>query len=854
MANIPKLPPSITTSTVKSTASSSTTGLNSPLPAVDWWNTSTGGTAPNNAWRTSTNNFNGAKINIDFGTAFAAVEVKLWNYQTWDENNNFITDVAYGFRTVKVYGSNSSTDFNNTTLNSVPANGTLLLDTSDLDEETEFGPTEQAFEFTNTTEYRYYIVFFTGTWGATQGGIRVVQLLEAEAVSKNDIVATLPSLSFYGRTVLAPYYPPALNATYVKSTPSYPTAGWNEAFRALDGALSRTGTSQYQSWLSSSGGFSGSKINADYVDAFACKELHLWNFHDSGTDTTQGVSGVRLYGSNSATDFDNITAGSVPASGTLLLDTAVAIHSGGNVERQQIFVVNNSTAYRYYVLYFTGNRGHLYYGGIRQAQLLGPPPNRVGDITVTLPSLSFIANTGDGKVKLIKADHSPSDVQPYHELFPDPSGFVVTSQTAGSLTGPAAGNTWEVGLNPIGMFAWDSGVRGIPHFIDIENYHDSGSETDRGVNAFQFYGSNSRSDFDNVEAQYGTIPAGATLIHQGNLAQHVAADTPDQQRVSFTNTESYRYFIFVSTSNHGDSLRTGLRRITAWGDIDTRLIGDIEAALPSLNCEMTAPIPELVGSIAGSLRAPVVMFSDGPPPAIAASIKPMTAFFVATITEGPPVGIITIILPSLTFETPEQAWGHISATLPGLEASMLTAPGVTVTLPAPKVLMTGRCSIPAALSATMPPLDANMMRGASMAVTLPKMGADMTAIKEHRITVAITLPPLSAQMTATRQTEDVENDMVVTINLPRLSASLAATVGRAAALDATMPRLGYVSSGIPGKMGAVAFQLPSLSCRMTGDYRRNDVAVNLPMLDMEMEAARTCAATVLEHNREAVQW
>lgn len=863
MANIPKLPPSISTAYIKSTESSSTAGFNSPLPAVDWWNTPSGGQAEYNSWRTATNRYNGAKINIDFGTAFAAVEIKLWNYQDFDEDNGFITDTQYGFSTVKVYGSNSSTDFNNTTLNSAPAGGTLLLDTTDLAQEDSGGPYEQAFTFANSTAYRYYVLFFTGTKGGSQGGVRVVQLLEDEGGGGTTatIEAALPSLSATLYQQTATVNPPAFNATYVKSSASYPSAIYGYPWVAVNPLPETSGAASYKAWVSGSGEVAGAKINIDYGEfgSFQANLLRLWNFHENGSETDKGVASVRVYGSNTLADFDNTTRNSVPANGTLLLDTTAVARETVSVGTEQRFWLSNQTVYRYYILFFPTGHGHLYYTGIRKALLQGTPGQLEIDLDCLLPSLqTTFTGQGDDNVAILPVALSDTYVKSNGYLpaiFPlqAPYRAFRTDADGGSVIGDADYNSalGTTGTNII--WAFEATGRFIPDYFDLENYHDTGADTDRGIQGFSVYGGNRSSAFADIQNQL-VVPADADLLYSGTASQHPATNTADRQRFDISTTNGYKYFYLISTSNHGHAAFTGLRRLTFWGAVDTRVFGDFDTALPPLSVGITTLIPEVVGHVDAELKKFVVQFSEGYPPSINAQLKPMTAFMVVDNVEGPPVGNLEITLPALTAENPTPAWGHLSCSLPGFVLNMVGRNAISVDLaPFLCAMQAPPASVVARIAAEVEAISGAMVTGSAVAAGFPALSSTLAASTTISGNTSATMRGLQCVITADADAPLQAVDVELRSTMPRLNMSSMAVVGRVAVIACSLRPLSCSSRAVPGIVGRVSIGFPEMRATGTGRPSWASLAATMQAIAMEMETENTCSAGTLHYDEEAVQ-
>ena len=149
------------------------------------------------------------------------------------------------------------------------------------------------------------------------------------------------------------YYPPAYNSTYCKATAEY--SGSYVAHMAFNPALSLTGSFANNQWLMNYA--VTSRLHCDLGESRVVNSLLLHNSHSSGTNTTDGCKLVELWGTDSATEFANVSGGLI-VDGTLIKRFLVAEHVATDTADPQTFTLNNDTGYRYYVLLFL-----TYYGG-----------------------------------------------------------------------------------------------------------------------------------------------------------------------------------------------------------------------------------------------------------------------------------------------------------------------------------------------------------------------------------------------------------------------------------------------------------------------------------------------------------
>jgi len=141
----------------------------------------------------------------------------------------------------------------------------------------------------------------------------------------------------------------------------------------------------------------------------------------------------------------------------------------------------------------------------------------------------------------------------------------VATDITKNLIGTATGTTWKITPKTAQRFHIDLGEAVVINKIYYENYHDSGTETDKGVKAFTFWGSNEASAF--AELTYGTDTNWTQLTTDVvEFAEHTDSDVADPNYVAVTNTTAYRYYAFKFASNWGDADYAGLRRVELCAD------------------------------------------------------------------------------------------------------------------------------------------------------------------------------------------------------------------------------------------------------------------------------------------------
>jgi len=98
-----------------------------------------------------------------------------------------------------------------------------------------------------------------------------------------------------------------------------------------------------------------------------------------------------------------------------------------------------------------------------------------------------------------------------------------------TATGPSSGNAWlsanQTGNQKIQFNYWAQGTTGLVDTILLENYHNSGLETNKGICDFEVWGTTGTA-YINVDPNYVT---GFTLLGTFRAREHVSADIPDLQ-------------------------------------------------------------------------------------------------------------------------------------------------------------------------------------------------------------------------------------------------------------------------------------------------------------------------------------
>ena len=131
-----------------------------------------------------------------------------------------------------------------------------------------------------------------------------------------------------------------------------------------------------------------------------------------------------------------------------------------------------------------------------------------------------------------------------------------------SLTGSSIDTSWmsDFGDNINQRFHIDLGSAKYIRRIYYENFHHNGTSTDRGVNNFTFWGSNTAASF--AELTYTTDTGWTQLtIAQSTFDEHVAVDQADPKYIVVTNTTAYRYYAFKCADGHTSAGYMGFRHV-----------------------------------------------------------------------------------------------------------------------------------------------------------------------------------------------------------------------------------------------------------------------------------------------------
>jgi len=163
-------------------------------------------------------------------------------------------------------------------------------------------------------------------------------------------------------------YPLAQSDTYVKATTKSTTSYW--PYFATDPSLSVTGNSALAGWLSSNGTTTNQRFHIDLGSAKIVTRIYYENYHASGEGENIGVQNFTFWGSNTASDFADLTYANDGTWVELTTDISAFVeHPAEDAASPQYVEVTNSTAYRYYAFKFADNWGHGSYMGVRRLEL-----------------------------------------------------------------------------------------------------------------------------------------------------------------------------------------------------------------------------------------------------------------------------------------------------------------------------------------------------------------------------------------------------------------------------------------------------------------------------------------------------
>lgn len=187
----------------------------------------------------------------------------------------------------------------------------------------------------------------------------------------------------------AAQYPVAFNTNTVKATTSLSSSF--RAHFAADPALPLVGSQTNNSWATSSGQVTNQRFHIDLASAKVINMVQYDNVHSNGSATDQGAMNFTIWGSNTASDFNDLAFAN---DGTWVqLDVIISKldeHVALNQADTKFFPVFNTIAYRYYGFKFVDNYGSGSFMGLRHIELQ--------TVTQTLIPKLMILKTGDNLI------------------------------------------------------------------------------------------------------------------------------------------------------------------------------------------------------------------------------------------------------------------------------------------------------------------------------------------------------------------------------------------------------------------------------------------------------------------------
>lgn len=161
-------------------------------------------------------------------------------------------------------------------------------------------------------------------------------------------------------------YPPAYNSTYVKATTNTLDM---DPHKTVDPSQPLTGDAYPYCWMSNSGQVTNQRFHVDLGSAKVIGKIVYCNYHNAGYNTTRGVNGFTLQGSNNSSSFSNLTYATDTGWTTIAKSPASLIqhtHTYNGALFYEITVTSPTTPYRYYALKCASNYGDTSYMGIRR--------------------------------------------------------------------------------------------------------------------------------------------------------------------------------------------------------------------------------------------------------------------------------------------------------------------------------------------------------------------------------------------------------------------------------------------------------------------------------------------------------
>ena len=271
-------------------------------------------------------------------------------------------------------------------------------------------------------------------------------------------------------------------------------------------ALSKTDSSSETSWASQNGSTTNQRLIIVFNDATNFDMIIVNNYVNAGGSTDVGCKNVKIY--ISTDEITSTVYGSAISNSTKVFDDQFAEHPANNYIAD-VIVYGSTTKFRSVVFDFANQWGDASYMGIRR-------------IEFDLAGESFGLTTN-------------------FEAYTNSSYSAVYSQnfafnTSLSKTGTQASVSW---LTAAGVTTNSRITINFPIFrafdgIIINNFHDSGIKTTRGVKNTKIYAGQNWCQYETGIIYNAALPTGHIKIFDSTIAQHVASNVVDNQDLSLT--------------------------------------------------------------------------------------------------------------------------------------------------------------------------------------------------------------------------------------------------------------------------------------------------------------------------------
>jgi len=136
------------------------------------------------------------------------------------------------------------------------------------------------------------------------------------------------------------------------------------------------------------------------------------------------------------------------------------------------------------------------------------------------------------------------------------------SNRSSSVTGSASANAYQAyNINAEVKYVFSHITAVIPDSITIENYHNSGADTNLGVKNVLVYGSNAATFPTTTYADDTDLTLLTTIL----VDEHSASDVAEPQTFSITTSTAYKHYVLKLVDNHGGGFYIGFRKVYVSG-------------------------------------------------------------------------------------------------------------------------------------------------------------------------------------------------------------------------------------------------------------------------------------------------